>query len=157
MGRPARKKNKAEAGARRLGELEAETKFWDKQPLLKKLKRLLWKKIEQIDPIKLAALVATTYAVHGIVTTLDDNTKAKILRWEIETIIAGPFASTLAELTIFGQTFVDEKKVSNKNELNYWILSFVVAYMLIEHGGEILGILTEGGKSIGTMVTALVA
>jgi hypothetical protein len=142
--------------AKRKGELEAETKFYDKQPLTKKLQRLLWKKLEQIDPIKLGALLATTYAVHGIVITLDDNTKAKILRWEVTSIFAGPLAATLAETTIFGQSFTDQKK-SITSDINYWILSFVVAYILIEHGGEILGILADGGKSIGTMVTALVA
>jgi hypothetical protein len=156
LGRPPVKSSKAVAAAQTKGRLEAETKFWDKQPLQKKLKRLLWRKLEQIDPIKLGALLATTYAVHGIVTTLDDNTKAKILRWEITTIIAGPFAATLAEATIFSRSFVEQKK-SSTGELNYWILSFVVAYILIEHGGEILGILADGGKSIGTMVTALVA
>jgi hypothetical protein len=56
--------------AKRKGELEAETKFYDKQPLLKKLKRLLWKKLEQIDPVETAAIAAGAVFLHGTIPAM---------------------------------------------------------------------------------------
>ena len=39
---------------------------------------------------------------------------------------------------------------------SFWVLSFFIAYLMVEHGGEIAGMMIEGGKGIGSMVTALV-
>jgi hypothetical protein len=38
-----------------------------------------------------------------------------------------------------------------------WLLSFVIAYMLVKHGGEIIGMLTDGGKSISAIAKIILA
>lgn len=168
MGRPAKKKNKAEAGARRLGELEAETKFWDKQPLLKKLKRLLWKKLEELDPIKVAGLIGTTYFIHEILVTTDSvvNRIVQVVKspraaataagWEHMlapfSFAALPFLPLVS--TIIASETIDITKARTP-EMIIWALSFIIAYMLVEHGGEVLGMLIGGEKRIGTLALAL--
>lgn len=193
MGRPPVKSSKAVAAAQTKGRLEAETKFWDKQPLLKKLQRLMWRKLEQIDPLKAAAILAGTITVYNFVNALDQKTKERILRWEIASILTGPIFGTfvttgwnLAEdvydleavyenvdvaagVTPDGKVYTTStpkfigfrkrgstKKPQPTTGWSYLVFSFFVAYLLVEHGGEIAGMMVEGGKGIGSMVTALV-
>lgn len=175
--------------------LQARIEFDRKYPLELKLKDWFWKQLEKVDPIKTAALAATTFLVYNVVIALDDNTKARILRWETTSIVAGLLPATLAEATIFGQTFqsfdqmfyyeIEETVIHTKEGdfttrtprlmmrqagetgtpekgkgkpvigWSYLIFSFVLAYMIVEHGGEILGMMMDGGKTIGTLVTAM--
>lgn len=168
MGRPPVKSSKAVAAAQTKGRLEAETKFWDKQPLTKKLKRLLWRKLEEIEPIKIAALLGTTYFVHETLLTLDSvvNRVSQVLKSPKAALTAAGWEYMLAPFsfaalpflplfgTMIGSETIDIKKTQTP-ELILWLLSFIIAYMLIEHGGEVLGMLLGGEKQIGTLALAL--
>ena len=193
LGRPPVKSTKACAMAKRKGELEAETKFYDKQPLLKKLKRLLWKKIEEVDPLKTAAILAGTITVYNFIATLDQKTKERILRWEISSILAGPIFGTVInvgwnafedindleivyeDIDVATGVSPDGEKYVTKTSTpvgfrkrgsadkpqkvlgwSNWLFAFFVAYIIVEHGGEIFGMMIDGGKGLGSMVTALV-
>ena len=174
MGRPPVKSTKACAMAKRKGELEAETKFWDKQPLTKKLKRLLWKKLEQIDPMETTVILAGTYLVKQVIEASEEITatvvaKAEYLRkrpamsgaWALSGIIAGPLGGAIS--TAFMPEDAEAKagylKLMDTGSVEAieWLLSFVIAYMLVKHGGEIIGMLTDGGKSISAIAKIILA
>ena len=157
MGRPPVKSTKACAMAKRKGELEAETKFWDKQPLTKKLKRLLWKKLEEIDALKLAAMAGTTYFVHGIILNSPELMEKASL-YAASGMIFGAIGITITGIVqatgLFGE---DTPKPALNDKIEYWMLSAIIAYLLIEHGGELAGMMLDGGKGIATLAKTLLA
>jgi len=170
LGRPPVKSTKACAMAKRKGELEAETKFWDKQPLTKKLKRLLWKKLEEVDPVKIAALIGTTYLIHETLLTCDSvvNRISTVLKspkaaltaagWEYMlapfSFAALPFLPLVSTM-IGSSTLEQDITKTHTPEIIIWLLSFVIAFMLIEHGGEVMGMIIGGEKTLGTLALAL--
>ena len=177
MGRPPVKSTKACAMAKRKGELEAEIKFWDKQPLLKKLKRLLWKKIEEIDFIELAAIIALMPIVRKVIIDPANGiyekvsgafdiftqfykgelftTIAKSGHWERQDITTATPQGTLTWIQD-DKTLLDfGEKGLTENELGTWAAAFAVSYILIKHGGEIIGFMIEGGKGIAGLGKAI--
>jgi len=156
LGRPPVKSTKACAMAKRKGELEAETKFWDKQPLTKKLQRLLWRKLEQIDPLKFVGLVTTTIVIHGAILEAPALKKKALLYMPL-TIGLGLYGATIAWFADELGLAADKQAEKLDDSPAYWILAVCLAYMLVEHGGEIAGMLLDGGKSFGTMAATLTA
>ena len=174
LGRPPVKSTKACAMAKRKGELEAETKFYDKQPLTKKLKRLLWKKIEEVDPIEVAALLAGTYLVKQVIEASEEITaiviaKASYIKnnpkiggaWALSGIIAGPLGGVISTVLMPEDPIAKETYLKAMDTVTVegieWVLSFVIAYLLVKHGGEIIGMLTDGGKNIGNIAKIMLA
>lgn len=164
-----------EAEEAEYGKLLGAIKAKNKVGIWSRLKELIWKKFEELDPLKAVALIAATITVNNFLGELDEDTVKKILKWEISTILVGPFQAAMINipqeifenyepakdvtgfsLSLWEQKPPKEKKTIAKNSWQFWMLSFLIAYILVEHGGEVLGLMLDGGKGLGSLVTALV-
>jgi hypothetical protein len=158
LGRPPVKSSKAVAAAQTKGRLEAETKFWDKQPLLKKLKRLAWKKIEEIDFIEFAAVIALMPIVRKVVIDPANGLTGLITGAWADVSTGSVFRDAWAAITGGeGEGQPAYGSGLTQNEIGAWAAAFAVSYILVKHGGEIIGFMVEGGKGLAGLGKALLA
>ena len=129
----------------------------------------LGKLIDRIDPFKALAVLATTYAVKTLVIDTTDAILTKITAAIEKPVpfgfgsIMGQYIPYVGEMTKIGEmawerlrtgdvtATVEEKE--GAAEWFKWIIAFAVAYMLVEHGGELLGL----GQNVSVLVGMLLA
>ena len=160
MGRPAKKRCRAEAKATRLGQLQAEYEFKkahsiDKKPLdfiVEQGKKLL----DRIDPIETAAIIGTTIIVHGLISDNKD--------WVAKTIEYSKLWSQDQALAFiedwYAQLTGKEQKQKNLIEFpdwSVWLVSLSIAYIVIKHGGQLIGLLESGLSSVVPMLLGIKA
>ena len=127
------------------------------------------KAIDRIDPIKAAAVLATTYAVKTLVIDTTDAILTKITGAMEKPIpfgfgsIMGQYLPYVGEITKIGEIAWERlrtgdvaatvKEKEGAAEWFKWIIAFAVAYILVEHGGELLGL----GQNVSVLVGMLLA
>lgn len=146
MPKPAKKKTKVLAHAKKIGELEAERTFnakWTKNRVKAFIIERLTKAIDKIDPLKLFAIVGTTYFIKQGIEWTEEMT-AVVQKYGKTTT---PFSFSWVTAHVWDLLGVTERpKDLAPEEVIQWGLSFVVAYIIIEHGGELL---IAGGNLLG--------
>jgi len=138
------KEAKQIARAEAFGKAKGETAAWKSKPLDMKLYEFFKDKIETVYPIKFAATIALTPIVRMAI-----DATPKIL--ELYQILLGAGSPLL----YFLFSLVDAPGLLGteleKNDLYLWIVSFGLAYLVVENFGEII----KSGQSIGGWVAAL--
>lgn len=185
MGRPAKKRCRAEAKATRLGQLQAEYEFKKAHSVTKKpmdfLEETVKGTINKIDPLKAVAITGTTVIIHGLIQASDTMlTQIADFVSNIPQFLGGAVIG-VAE-TIFSKASweaigvevhepkIEEPKTSTPkshyqsileslgiSDLYVWIISFALAYIVIEHGGQLIGLLDKGLTSVVPMLLGVAA
>lgn len=124
---------------------DAEIKAHEKKPLLESLREHIGKAIDRIDPLETAVLIAGTYAIHetilGTETLLLSINKTLATRAVVAVGLLNPIAGLLlTQLPVF-KTEQDLNKqmqdIKAPDSVMLWIISLLVAFILIRHGSEI--------------------
>jgi len=134
----------------------------------------MWRKLEAVDPIEVAAVLAGTYLIKQVIEASEEISAVVVAKaayltkhpelagaWALSGIIAGPLGGAIS--TAFMPEDSEAKAAylramdSGTAEAIQWVLSFMIAVLLVKHGGEIIGMLTDGGKGIGTIAKMLLA
>jgi hypothetical protein len=147
LGRPAKKRCRAEAKATRLGQLQAEYQFKKAHSIANKpydfLEEQGKKLLDKIDPVETAAIIGTTIIVHGLIS----ENKA----WVAKAIEYSKLWSQDQALAFiedwYAQLTGKEQKQKNLIEFpdwSVWLVSLSIAYIVIKHGGQLIGLLEKG-------------
>lgn len=124
------------------GRLKAKYKMIQKQPWGVIIKEYAGEMVKKIDPLKLTATIALTPLVKATL----DTTPELLSLYQKLLIIGSPILGFLFT------TQVDPQDIKI-NELYSWIVSFGLAYIVVEHFGEI----ASAGQSIGGWIAGLIA
>lgn len=129
--------------AKEKGRLQAATENWQKQPFDKKILDVLKPLIDKIDPLELVAVVAGTFVVHDLILTGQDFvtevTKFVARKSEgvIEVLLHSLGVPSAAEVI---DTEVVMKQIPDFGDgAIVWLISFGVSFMVVRHGGDMLG------------------
>jgi hypothetical protein len=161
MPRPPVRKTFKLAKAQRLGELKAELQFHRNKPLKESFREHIGKMIDRLDPMETLAIGSGTLLIHQFILK-DTDTLTKIANAfsTVEYGLANPWMVWLQGMTgylglgfLFGGPPQQEtgKSLTGSPELDQimlWMLSFLIAVMLVKYGGQIFGML---GKGLGGM------
>ena len=178
MPRIAKRKTRVLAKCQREGELKAEVEHeyksvkWiaDMLPFLpEKYKKnaVLWiKKIleEHLSEMpKAIAMLGMTILVKATIEQTEglQSRVAQIMRGEVTWILGEPFAFLWGQLTgqiPLGETYgyFKGKKEGFFPAWQDWLISFTVAYMLVEHGGEIFQAIGSGALGLSSIISLLI-
>jgi len=165
LGRPAAKRSYAEAKAAEKGRLQAHTEH-EAQTFSSSKKTMVWvkqffeKHVSQIP--KGIAIIGVTYIVKGLIDT-DEQLRAKYkvfkaLTTGVEKATGLPFSYLFSALESFGipvglmaTQFIPGEMLPEETmteELLDWIIAFSLAYIIVEHAGQIIVGLGEGVKAL---------
>ena len=165
MGRPAKKKKRAEAKATRTGELQAEQEF-HKAHWIDEIKGKLIDYVAD-NAIELVAFGATTYVIHDVLQSSDEvlgRISALVKKYEGKTIVQTISPFGLGEIWVREQLAGMFPDVYGKqepaepmktNEWFLWGVSIALAYIVVKHGGQLLGLLGEGFGSLSKIAMML--
>ena len=137
------KEAKQIARAQAFGAEKGKIAAWKSKPIEMKLYEFFK---DKIDPVKLTATIALTPLVRMAI----DATPRALELYQLLIGIGSPLAGLLF------QTVIDPKDLSEelkKNDIYLWIVSFGLAYLIVENFGAII----SSGQSIGGWVANLFA
>lgn len=140
------KEAKQIARAQAFGAEKGKIAAWKSKPWDMKLYEFFKDKIETVSPVKFAAIIALTPLVRMAI----DTTPRALELYQLLITIGSPLAGLLFT------TVIDPKDLSEKlekNDVYLWIVSFGLAYLVVENFGEIVA----AGQSIGGWVSSLFA
>jgi hypothetical protein len=163
LGRPAKKRCRAESKATRLGQLQAEYEFKKAHSIAKKPEDFLEEqvkktldKLEPVDLVDLAAMLGMTYIVHGIIASSTElMEKVKVLQHP-EFLLLGGFGILAAQYLPLPEGTL--KKVADATpDWFIWLESFTIAYIIVKHGGQLIGLLEKGLGTVVPMLLGVIA
>lgn len=163
MGRPAKKKaywesKKAEAGKLQ-ADLEHQKKLIKKMGIFEFIESKIVGALDRLDPMETVAIAATTYIVHGVVMDIKGIPERidELLKKAPQTMAGTPILGKT--LSTFGFVQGAGASVEDTKEIYYWALSFVIGFILVRHGGQIIGLMGDVLKSpwMGTFAMGLLA
>jgi hypothetical protein len=143
-----------------LGKLQAEYRFkHTKKGWLKSIRDHIGKWIDNLNPLELAATIGLTI----IIKTLID--KSEEIRGWLETTggLYAEFETFLGRQTLLkpiGQALGLKEIEKGSFEGVFpdwmdWLIAFTLAYIIIKHGGQLLGFMKEGSANLLLIVKAL--
>jgi len=156
---PPRKKKKAkrleiEAAAIARGTELGKVQAHARKPWQESLKEHLGHWIDNIQPIDLAAISAGTWLVHEIIIN-SPELQAKASQYVLAGSLLGLSGVFLqAGLDVFMPT---KPKEPLPDDWKIWVVSFFVSFIIVRHGGQLLGLMKEGAGSLSTVIGALLA
>lgn len=158
MGRIAKKTPYWKGKMERKGQLQAEAEAAKNEPIIATVKKFLLGVIKK-DPFKLIAIVGTAIMVKSIIEANEEiaqkiagmamgaikDVKSQtdwqsLLQWGWTHGILSTFASSDKPTEEAVKTILDLPQV----EIIQWLISFAIAYIIVEHAGSLMG-LTEKG------------
>jgi hypothetical protein len=149
------KEAKKIAYAAEQGRLSAQFKTTDKH-FWKLLKQKILESASQIDPLELAAVGAMTLIIAGMIKNIskDDLEKAaqsnKIAAAQIILKPSLPIARLTQETLTEAITIPTIKLLAELDDPMIYLVSFLVAYVVVHHAGEIMqGAFNLGGWLVG--------
>jgi len=125
------------------------------------------KAIDRIDPFEIAVMIPTTYVVYTtlktsvevaarIVSVVKTKATSDILWWLSP---AYTLWSTYAEYVSPSEETKETMKTFSQaiqtSEGIFICLSILIAFLLVRHGGQLLGLLSEGTQTISSLGLAL--
>jgi hypothetical protein len=140
-----------EATAKRKGEILGELKAYRKQPLGDILKTLLIKQAEKVDFVEVGAMAGLTLIVHGLILETPAYKQRVLDLTPIGFLGAAGIPYTMFVYgwqEVFGTTapaLTDESSI-------YWVYAFVIAFMFVKFGGQIIGGIGDVTTKLATMV-----
>lgn len=144
-----------EAESAEYGKQIGAIKAKNKVGFLDRLKELIYRKLEDLDPLKICAIGGLTLFIHGLIIN-SPELKEKAALYGSSAFLLGAIGVTISAVAqatnLFGES-TPELPLTDKWQ--YWVLAFVLAWLICEHGGEIAGMLIDGGKGIGSLATAI--
>lgn len=182
MGRPAKKKNYFESKAREKGILDAHTEhtahiFRDK----KKMQNYVFDKInsiiDRIEPLEAAAILGATYLIKTVVLDTSEQIVTKIKVASEKPVpfgfgyiagqyigmipFLGPIFTGMVDLATHvatGTTVEQEiRKTDVLPDVISWLLAFILAYVLVKHGGALLGFMQDAAIPMSSLAVSLIA
>lgn len=137
---------------------EAEYKFFkSKKGIVTAIREQLTKS-KLSDVIDITAIGFGTYIVHELIINSPELSD-KALRFTASSVlfgVGGMIYQYAHQLNILPwDKYTAPAKL--KDNLAYWIIGFFAAFLMVRHGGQILGLMKEGAGSLSTVVTALMA
>jgi len=151
------------AAAVRMGTAQAEQKLHEKKSLLDSLREHVGRAVDRVDWLELAAIGGLTYLIHGVLVSTEafvlkvQEKPLLILGWinvSVPLILLGALGKPSPEL----QKKMDELAagIEGKLDLPIWILSFVIAFLVIRYGMQ--SIMAQGGfLAVGQQLLGLAA
>lgn len=103
--------------------------------------------IDKIDPLELAAILGTSYLIKTTIyadTSLVGKIKG-LSKLPLSDLYGGSFAPFLESIDII---LPKSLTTSTEPDIKEWIICFVIAFMIVRHGSELLNVF----KSIGGIV-----
>jgi len=151
LGRPAKKRCRAEAKATRLGQLQAEYEFKKAHSITKKpydfIEEQGKKLLDKIEPLDAAAMAGMTYIVHGIIAGSPAlMEKVKVLQHP-EFMLLGGLGVVLTQYLPLPEGAI-KKAAEATPDWFVWLESFTIAYVIIKHGGQLVGLLDKGLNAV---------
>lgn len=149
MPRPPVKKTFKLAEAAALGKASGEIKAHKKKPLLESVREHIGLMIDRIDPLEIAAVVGTTYVLHETILASTDvlnKITAKISmnpEWVIGAL--NPLAGLMLSLMPKPEFPQELENIKTPDSLFLWIVCFILAFIVVRHGAELLGKLSGSG------------
>jgi hypothetical protein len=166
LGRPAKKRCRAEAKATRLGQLQAEYQFKKAHSIAKKPEDFLEeqgkKLLDKLDPLETVAIVGMTVLVHGVIISSKPLVEKTVQAFTTpEGYLQGFLSAGLAwvippeSVPWLGKKLVPEAKTLESlgvEEWQIWVISFTLAYIIIKHSGQLIGLMEKGLGSVVPML-----
>jgi len=136
--------------AKEKGRLKARTEdeaktFTNKKHFLVWLKKMLEANVSEIP--KIAAIIGLTILIKGLI----DWTQG-VFSIAVERTLHMPFPFGFGLEWKGGPPAI---KIGDETQLQEWVLSYVCAYIIIEHGGSLFGMLGEGVGGLTSIVGLL--
>lgn len=162
------KKIEKEARAQRKGEILGEFDAHSKKSFLESLREHIGKTIDNVDPIEAMAIGSGTILIHQFILNNPDSLRQINNAYAtLKQVATEPWVAWFGGLaSYFGLGFlvgappgyeVEKGKPITGNvitdQLMLWMLSFVVAFVLIKYGGQLLGLLGAGAGGMGGIVS----
>jgi hypothetical protein len=173
MGRPAKKKVYVEEKARTKARLQAELEMHRKKPLEESTKEHIGKIIDNTKVLEIAEMVAVagmTFVVHDVILGTEEllqkvgenyNTFSKAYTTltgnpSAGQILAGFSIPTETLLALVGVNLTKDKTTAAPDmnlQVFMWLISFSLAYVIVKHAGQLLGLLDKGmGDILGLLL-----
>lgn len=153
---PPKKKKKAkrlevEAAAVARGTELGKAQAHKKKSLLEIAKEHIGKMIDRIEPFETMAIIGTTIIVHGIIASTPAlMEKVKVLQHP-EFLLLGGIGVVAAQYLPLPEG--ELKKIAEETpDWFVWLESFAIAYIIVKHGGQIMGLLEKGLTSVVPML-----
>lgn len=110
--------------------------------------------IDSINPLELFAIGSGTYIVHElIVNTPLLMQKASV--FGISATILGAAGVAFTYVTEHLNLFGENKPEKLSDDWRLWVISFFASFVIVRHGGQLLGLMKDGAGSLSTVVGAL--
>lgn len=146
MARPAKKRAYWEAKKKRAGELQAEVEAQRRKPLDVSAKEHIGKILDnlKIDPIETLAILGMTITVYNIITGTE-----RLMNWV--TNLPNPMPSQFPQAASAAASQVlgtQTNKFIIPNDWNVWLISLSLAYIIVRHAGQLIGLLEKGLSTV---------
>lgn len=144
MGRPAKRKVYVEEKARRKAQIQAEVEMQRKKPFDVSIKEHIGKIIDNTkisDIAEVIAAIGFTPMVENIIKMNPDLTGI------VKKIFIGEVTWPLAFMGFGGLIPLEAQKKPTESVFT-WLLSFSIAYIIVRHAGQLIGLLEKGLTSI---------
>lgn len=159
MARIPKKREYFLAKAREKGRIQAQLEMHRKKPLEESAKEHIGHILDnvQIDPLKLLAIGGATIFIHNYISSNPGLLQAIMTIPEAASLTA----ESIAEWATFpfGMIFMQAPKPTGKFQLPpdwmVWLGSFFIAYILINHAGQLIGLLDKGLGSIIPLILGI--
>lgn len=138
-------------------------RMYKNQPIGILIKEWLSKAAKNIDPIETAAIGGMTIIVHGIILGSEDILKQVTGYGNLSTpppinLPAIGFLTLIPWLLNNNPDETTPTEVAKKNELEIWLISFTIAFVLIRYMGEIISLAGNLANSVRSLLgMALIA
>lgn len=155
MPKPAKKKTKVLAKAGKIGELEAIRNFnskWTKAKWKNFITDRLKEGIDKLDPLKTLAILSATVLIKGGIEWAEDLMTVPVDSDIFRTIYRMGLGVIGLLIPPSPEAMQQKERLkalmdSPTMEMFQWGMSFLCAYLLVEHAGELI---TAGGDIIGS-------
>lgn len=158
------KKIEKEAFAVTLGAELAKFKAHSRKPLIQSVKEHIGKMVDNCNALDVMAVVSGAYVIHQLImATPQLQQQAKNFVWTAA--IALPFAAWLTPFitaAAWSQAAqqapqIKPEEIFKREEWKIWLISFFIAYILVRHGGQILGLVKDGTAKLSEIVGLMLA
>lgn len=116
------------------------------------IRNYLMKLAEKIDPLECVAIGGFTYIIHEVIMETP-----RIAEHVAKLFMAGNPFGLLGWWWQYLPTGAKRIKLKDMTqEMFFWLISFCLAYIVVRHAGQLIGLLDKGISSVATMLLGIV-